>query len=195
MGKKANKWTKEHGDPYLKQLLKRAEKDFLKCSRRINNEIHDEVKKMYKTFIEQFYDYKTTSYIRHFEGKPGTQHGENLLYPWEGIRKNNHSSSSPKLIIEFWANEMSNEPKYKFDTPEHVLDSVLHGIRFAYATGESGPMWVDTTFKYTGKYFSYTCNTIQEAFDRFGKDWDNISHNAFYSIWDEYVSKWKVESI
>lgn len=189
MGKKKNKYLESKLSPILKDVLKRAENDFMKCARRINKEIHKDVKDMYLTFIEQFYEYRTTSYLRHFEPRVGTGKGENLTYPAEGIRINNQASHSPKLYIEFWADEMAGG--YRFDTPEHVLDCVIHGIRFPYATGESGPMMANTTFSYKGKYFSYTGDTIQEAFDIFDKNWDDISSDAFYSIWDEYVSKWE----
>lgn len=187
MGKKRNKYLEAKSKPYLNKLLKQAERDFKLCARETNNEIHDEVRKMYKAFIEQFYDYETTSYVRHFEGRVGTRRGENLLYPWEGIRKNN---STPKLIVEFWAQEMAGG--YRFDTPEHVLDLVLHGIRFPYATGTEGPMWENTTFTYNGKYWHYNENTIQDAFDLFGRQWESISQDAFYSRWDKYVKRWKI---
>ena len=185
---KQDKYLEEKTKPLLKQILKRAESDFMKCARRINTDICKDVKKMYETFIEQFYAYKTTSYIRHFEGRPGTGQGENLKYPEEGIRVDNRASHSPKLYIEFWSDEMSNTPPYQHHTPEGVLFCVMHGIRFATQRGYV--MTADTNFNYDGKYFSYSGETMQRAFDIFGENWDDISSNAFYSIWDEYVSKW-----
>lgn len=186
--KTGNKYLNEKLKPVLEKALKRAESDFMKCARRINTKICDDVQKMYKTFIEQFYEYETTSYIRHFEGVPGTRYGENLSYPGKGIRKNNQTSHSPKLYVEFWASEMSNSPKYEYHKPEEVLDYVMNGVRFT--TGKGYTLPADTKFSYIGKYFSYFTDTIQDAFDLFDKDWDRISSNAFYSIWGEYVSKW-----
>lgn len=188
MAKGTNKMIEKKLSPLLKKTLKRAELDFMKCARVTNHKIHKDVQEMYRTFISQFYQYKTTSYIRHFEGVPGTRYGENLVYPIKGIRVDNRASHSPKLYIELWASEMSNNPPYEHHTPEGVLFSVLHGIRFATQNGYV--MEADTNFNYHGTYFSYSGSTIQRAFDLFDKNWDDISHDAFYERWGEYVDKW-----
>ena len=184
MGKRVDKnsWFEKQKKDIIKKALHKAELDFMVCARRINNDIYDDVNKMYRTLIEQFYDYETSSYIRHWEGKPGTRHGENLLYGNQ-IRKNNQASHSPKLIIDFSGENMA---PYKHQTTDKVLDYVMNGVRFPI-----GPMLVDTSrMEYYGKHIQFQGGTIQDAFDKFDKEWDEIAENAFYSIWDEYVSKW-----
>lgn len=187
MAKKKNKYLEDKIKPILKQVLKKANNDFMACARRTNKIILNDITKMYKVFIEQFYYYQTTSYVRHFEGKPGTRRGENLLYG-QNFRIDNRASHSPKLYVEFSGDEMVGG--YEHDSPDQVLDCVLAGIRFPYATGESGPMIENTTFEYYSKYFQYKGETIRDAFDEFERRWDKTSSDAFYSMWGEYVNKW-----
>jgi len=190
MGKKnKNTYLVEKSKPYVKQIVNRAMNDFMACARETNNAIYDEVVDMYNTFIEEFYSYRTTSYIRFLEGKPGTGEGSNLL-DGKKFKKNNRASHSPKLIIEFSGEGIVDYNRHRWDTPDQILDCVMHGIRFPYATGASGPMMVETPFVYNGKYWHYNFDTIQEAFDNFGRQWDSISQDAFYSRWDKYVNTW-----
>ena len=190
---KRNKYFADKCKNLIKQKLKRAENDFMKCARIVNTDIHADVQKMYRTFIEQFYHYKTEKYRRHFELTVGTRQGENLTYPVAGIRINNRASHSPKLYVELWASEMSNDPRYEYHTPEGVLDYVMQGIRFA--TGKGYVMSADTQFHYYSKdmNFNYRGSTIQGAFDLFNKRWKDISSDMFYKRWDKYVKQWQKE--
>lgn len=198
MGKK-NKYLVDKSKPFIEKVIKRAMNDFRSCAIKTNKELHKEITQMYDTLIEQFYEYKTTSYVRYLEHRKGTGEGTNLLYG-KNFSMNNRASHSPKLIVEFSGEEIEDYNRHRWDTPDQILDCVLHGIRFPYETrfneeGEriasSGPMWIDPkSLFYHGKYWSFNGGTIQDAFDKFGQEWDRISSEAFYSRWDEYVKQW-----
>jgi len=182
--------SKSMADSLKEQVRGRIHKDFIDCAKRVNYKMYGEVKAMYKKLIRQFYDYETTSYIRHFEGKPGTRYGENLEYPISGIKMDN--SHSPKLHVELDPGEISQSPPYEHHSPEQVLDYVTAGIRFVLPGTTQGMMTVDPTeMNYHGTYFSFKQGTINDAFQKFHDEWDNISREAFYSMWGNYVKKWK----
>lgn len=183
---KKNKYLVEKSKPYVDSIVKRAMSDFEKCARKVNDEMHDEVTNMYHTFIETFYEYHTVWYIRHDELWPGTEHGENLFRGSKFKKDNKHL----KLHVDFSAENMDGG--YKFNTPDQVLNYVMSGIRFKMESGDSMEiMTVDpNTMVYRGKYFSYKGGTIRDAFDEFGRQWDKLSSQAFYSKWGNYVRQW-----
>lgn len=167
-----NKMMKE----YVSEAMKEVEKDISAAIRYANNELFEEADKMYKSFIKQFYNYKTTSYIRHWEGVPGTKEGQNL-YLGEYIKK--HNGWHPTLNIRFpedigYSNNMNGG--YQHDTPDDVLTYVAHGYRFPYQF-----KWRGT---YLGKYFEYS-GTMKDAFDEFDNRFDDLAKN----IANDYLRK------
>ena len=177
------------------KVTKQAKKDFYDCAKKTNNIMRKEVIDMYKTLITQFYEYRTVRYIRHGEPFAGTQEGTNL---YAGGDKHKitikNEKSSPQLHIKISSEGM--EGGYRYDTPEHVLDCVLHGIRFPFGVpvssgGQREAMMVDPrTMIYNGKYIHYNGGTIYDAFMQFDKEWGTISRSAFYPMWGLYVKKW-----
>lgn len=178
----------------IKQVLKDAQKDFHKCAVRANNMLHKEVTQMYDTLIDQFYLYKTSSYIRNWEFMPGTMEGQ-ALYFGKHFWKDNDYRVTPKLHIEFSGAGMDAEGAvHQHGTNDQVLNAVLDGARFKLQLGDSlyGVMTYSTSdMHYEGKFFSFKNGTIREAFDKFDRDWESISRKAFYSMWwTDYVSTW-----
>lgn len=181
----------------VRQVMKQARNDFIDCAKKINPKMRKEALNMYKTLIQQFYEYKTTSYIRHGEPFAGTQEGTNLLAGGDDskITIRNNGKKSPTLNIAFSAEGMQGG--YEYDTPEHVLDSVMHGIRFPFGFSTNGgkrydPMMVNPrTMEYKGTYIHFNGGTIYDAFMQFDKEWNNISSKAFYSLWGNYTKRWK----
>lgn len=189
MGKKKTTASKM-ADNIYDQIKDRIHKDFLKCAGRTNEMMFQEANAMYRTLIEEFYDYETTSYKRHFEGKPGTRHGENLTYANKIKKGYKHT---PILHMELSAEGMSNNPPYEYHTPAEVLNCVTSGVRFMLPGTPQGMMTIDLTeMEYHGKYFHFSGGTINDAFEKFRQDWGTISREAFYSIWGEYTKNWKL---
>ena len=138
-------------------------------------ELYDEAWKMYDTFINQFYAYKTKSYIRHGETKPGTGMGSNL---YRGQQITLKPGFNPSLSIEFSGEDME---KYRHNSTDEVLKMVMSGIR-----GVPSKRWW-TTWKgsYNGTYFSFSGEMIN-AFNTF--------ENYFYDIANVIFSK-KLDNI
>ena len=175
---------------YSKQVMKQAEKDIDKVINEVNNELYNEVIHMYDTLIDQFYAYKTSSYIRHGETRPGTGMGINL-YRANSIYKKN--GKNPILTIQINADNM--EGGYQHDTKYDVLNYVLSGIRFPFdgtRTDADGRRYPISNFgasglRYHGRYFNYKGN-IDSIFKEFDNDFKNISSNMFYNKWRK--TKW-----
>ena len=197
-------FTKQITKKFKDHVIDRAKSDFRKCAIRSNKILHKEALNMYKTLIMQFYEYETTSYLRHGEPFVGTGEGSNLLAGGDKhmITMDNSGKKTPKLHIKFSADGM--EGGYEYDTPEHVLECVMNGIRFPFgvsvANGKRyGAMLVDPgTLHYSGKYFSFSGpndgGTIYSAFTKFYNDWGQTSRKVFYSMWGDYVKEWKAEA-
>lgn len=174
-----------------RDILTQAKNDFKKCAARVNNEMHKEVIDLYDTLIEQFYKYHTTSYVRHWEGVPGTEQGQNLYF---GIGKNDRfivkNNKQLTLKVSFSGEDMGGG--YEYHTPDEVLNYVMNGARFVMPNGTlAQTMLVNpSTMEYHGKYFHFSNGTIAQAFEKFDKEWKDNSANAFYSMWGEYVNKW-----
>lgn len=193
MGSKYDKYLNEKIKEKLKQLMVTVDKDFLKCARKTNKLMFKEVDNMYHTLIETFYEYHTVWYIRHEEVWPGTEHGENL-FKGSRFKMDQDNRISPRLYVEFSGANMDGG--YKFHTPDQVLNYVMNGVRFKMESGDSNEiMTVDpASMVYHGTYFSYHGGTIRDAFDTFIHNWNDISSEAFYSMWGDYVNKWTVKS-
>lgn len=156
-----------------------VEKDIEKAIRYTNNELYEEAHNMYVFFIDDFYKYKTKSYIRHWEGIPGTMQGQNLYFG-EDIRKN---SKHPKLVINtpfdvFYKSNGGGQYRdimygYKNGereiSPQIVLSNVYEGIRFPF---NKKMEW--KTPKYKGKYFESIGN-MKDSFDLFNNKFDDMA--------------------
>ena len=188
-----NKFLESCSKAVIKNMLGKAQKDFHSCANRANNIIHKEVTDMYDTLIEQFYLYKTTSYIRNWEFVPGTMEGQALKFG-KKFWKDNDNRISPRLYIEFSGAEMDRQgAKHQHNTNDQVLNMVLDGARFKLQLGDSlhNVMTYDTSqMHYEGKYFRFSNGTIREAFDKFDREWEDTSRDVFYSMWGEYVNRW-----
>lgn len=181
----------------VKRVEKQARKDFIACAKKTNRIMQKEALTMYKSLIQQFYEYETTSYIRHGEPFVGTKEGTNLLAGGDQskITIHNHGKQSPTLHIALSAEGI--EGGYEYDTPERVFECVIHGIRFPFGFSNDNqkrynPMMVDPdTMKYKGKYIKFNGGTIYDAFMQFDKEWHSMSRKAFYSMWGPYAKKWR----
>lgn len=150
---------------------------------RLNNDMSTEANNMYDSMINDFYSFETTSYIRHWEYVAGTRHGESLKMA-KYINANNNHGKNQTLTIDFSADKMiSAGVKYQHHNPSEVVDFVLSGIRFQLEDGGRRIEWATT---YHGKYFSHSGN-IYSAFEYFGRNFNSISSEVFYSFWDEYI--------
>ena len=159
---------------YKKRARKKLDSDYRKVINYTNTELYKEVTQMFDTFIDQFYSYPTKQYVRHGQTRAGTRNGLNL---YRGQQISKKDGINPLLIIDFSGEDMQGE-NYTWDAgaPGHVLDLVMHGIRFPIGNGMS---WHGM---YEGKYFSYYGTTAQ-AFQEFGRDFKRISSKLFYDEW------------
>ena len=176
-------------DKYVNETFQKASGDMLSVLNEVNNELYNESTKMYDSLIDQFYSYKTSSYIRHGQHRPGTRMGENLY------RANNISRTwglNPSLTIKLDGSDM--EEGYRFDSAINVFENISAGVRF--------PFFADRNLKfenvdkenysashlfYEGKLFAYS-GTINSIFRDFDKDFDNMSYYLFYQKWKK--TKW-----
>jgi len=163
---------------YVDNQLKDAKKDYNKVINELNNELYKEMIDMYDTFIDQFYSYKTTSYIRHGQTKPGTQTGVSL-YRAQNISIGGNYYN-PKLIVDFRPSDMN--VSYEWDEAPDVFNYVMYGIRFPYFNNSSN--WIG---KYEGKYFSFK-GTPMHAFQLFNDTFDEIAEKGFREKWAK--TKW-----
>ena len=136
---------------YIDEKIKEVKKEFKKTVISVNKDLAKEASRMYDSFIDQYYSYKTVSYIRHGESRPGTQRGINL-YRANDILK---TVTRDAFVIDINANDMEDK-RYQKDSKEFVLDNILYGYRGVpnYWLKE----WIGT---YEGKYFSYTGTPIK----------------------------------
>lgn len=148
-------------------IIKAAKKDAIKAANVAIDEMYKESQKMYDSFIDQYYNYKTKSYIRHGETRPGTKRGINL-YRGNKIEKEN--GDDPIIDILYDASDMEG---YRRTSPDFVLESVMRGYR-----GVPWGQWNNWEGTYNGKYFSYT-GTPKDAFDMLNEKFDDIASNIF----------------
>lgn len=161
-------------EEYRRRQRKKVKGDIIRASIYTRDEMYDEAVKMYDTFIDQFYAYETTSYIRHGQSKPGTGSGENL-YRGQRIRKYG-GNLNPRLSIEFSGADMQGG--YARNTAGEVLESVMSGIRFPFRE-------MTWSGEYRGKHFSYA-GEPQRAFDIFERNFDIIAETIFMDKWLEF---------
>lgn len=167
------KMLENYADEKVKEIMNT---DWYVAINQTNHELEKETKKMYDSLIDNFYKYKTKSYIRHGEGetKPGTQVGTTL---YRGNDIHGSYGKAPKLHVFFDGNILrDDERSYQYDDPSKVFDYVMFGIRFPYYN----TMGWDT--EYVGKYFSYS-GTPYQIFNKFHDDWEKNSEKVFRIFW------------
>ena len=150
--------------------------------------------KMYDSFIDQYYAYKTRSYVRHGETKPGTCVGINLYRAQQFKIKNSTYTenftdragkkttinltmklNTPTFSTNISAEDMEDHNYY--DPAEEVLDLVVNGIRGVPDRG----WWIPWMGSYTGKYFSTGKTTMAKAFETFDNYFDDMLLNIMLS--------------
>lgn len=162
---------------FVNSQMDQADQDIRKSISKTNKKLISELKKMYISFIEQFYKYETRSYVRHGTSSPGTQTGYALKRPQLGIHGT--AGRMPSLVIDLSGGYI--DEYYEYADADEVFDLVSEGIRFTGAgVRKDGKPW-EYTFtwdapSYSGKYFSYH-STIREAFDSFNNDFEDIAMN------------------
>ena len=191
---KYNKYLEEKSKPIIDKAIKIAMRDFYKCARRTNNILYNDVTNMYNTLITEFYKYHTTSYIRNWELFTGTEEGQALYFGGD-FRKDNDNRISPRLYIDFSGDRMDAEgAKHQHHSNQQVLDYVMSGIRFIVPGTTKGMMTVDpSTMSFHGTAFHFAGGTIQEAFDKFDRDFPDLSADVFYRMWGGYTKHWRKE--
>ena len=132
-------------------------------------ELYIESYKMYDKLIDDFYLYKTKSYIRHGETRPGTQMGSNL---YRGQQIKLAPGFIPKLSISFSGKDMDG---YQHSSTDEVLKMVMNGIRGVPSKG----WWTTWHGSYDGKYFSVGGVDISSAFNLFEENFGYLSRYIF----------------
>lgn len=177
MGKRLNNRINKLLDKYTDDMIKIASKDIDRIINDVNNDLYKETIKMYDSIIDQFYSYKTTSYIRHGETTYGTGMGINL---YRANNINIINGRNPSLNISINSNDM--EGGYKNSSKEDVLNYILSGVRFPFGNVPDA-----NNLFYKCKYFTYK-GSINEIFEKYGNDFKDISKDIFYSRWKK--TKW-----
>ena len=177
MGKRFDNKINKMLNKYVDDTIKLASKDIDRIINDVNKDLYKETIKMYDSIIDQFYFYKTTSYIRHGETRPGTGMGINLY------RANNityKEGKSPSLTVNINSDDM--EGGYENPSKEDVFEYITSGVRFPF--GKVPPA---NNLEYKGKYFSYK-GSINSIFMQLDNDYKDISSDMFYKRWKK--TKW-----
>lgn len=136
-----------------------------------------EAEKMYDKFLDQFYSYKTRSYIRHGQSRPGTGNGINLYRGQQiKIKRKAHKDFNIDILdISFDGSEMESK-RYQHHSADEVLGFVMDGWRFINTElddPKSTAMAWRGSFK--GEYYSSGRKKMKRAFDDFiNKEQDMI---------------------
>ena len=110
---------KKYLDDYVDTRTAYLKQDINKVVNEVNEILLREVTKMYDKLIDDFYLYKTTSYIRHGESSPGTQRGITM---YRGQDFKIVKGKNPKLQIFFDPNILTDdERQYQHDPADRVL--------------------------------------------------------------------------
>jgi len=166
----AEKYEKE-----INEYVDKFEEDFYIVSNETNEIFFDEANKIYNSFIKEYYKYKTKSYIRHWEKKPGTGKGTNLFY---GNQNKIHRGLDPYFEIMFDASKMKDD--YQHDDAETVLQQVMEGTRGVppYWTEP----WDNAGKPYKTKYFEFTGN-LMDAYYHFLDNYNDKMTSVFMRKW------------
>jgi len=130
MARHDNDFASSIGQAVYKKYKDDIFNSFVNAYEQMVYDVYEDAFQLYAKAIDQYYRYKTTSYIRHGEGKPGTRKGTNLH---EANRTHiaNWSSSNPyrwRVIVEWNAAWMYPYKKAEV-TQDYVLSNVINGIR------------------------------------------------------------------
>lgn len=167
-----NYLTDEQTKEYVESMLAKAESDLEIVMNEVNELYFKQANKMYDTFIKQYYKYKTISYIRHWEGAPGTRKGTNLYY---GKRFKIHRGKHPYFEINIDSSRMAND--YQRDSASQVLQNVLNGIRGV------PPYWFEPWVgNYKSRYFEYQGDPAK-AFATFLDNYEDMMYPVFMRRW------------
>ena len=165
----------------VQQMKKEAQNDFVErfrdnaisqWSKAINytyRELYKTATEMYDTFIDQYYRYKTKSYIRHGESHPGTMRGINL---YRGQQIKFRPGLTPILNIRFSGDDMED---YEHNSPDEVLSMVMRGIRGVPKRG----WWETWDGSYSGRWFSFS-GTMVNAFNTFEDRFEDMEEYIFF---------------
>lgn len=166
-----------------KQFKKESDQIWEKSINYAYEELYREAYHMYDAFIDQYYEYKTKSYIRHGESRPGTQRGINL---YRGQQIEYKPGLVPSLTIDFSGKDME---RYRNNSTDEVLEMVMNGIR-----GVPGKGWWETwTGSYFGKHFSIQGSTISKAFEIFNDNFDFMANKLFQESYNKEINSGKYE--
>ena len=136
--------------------------------------MEQEAKDLFNSMITQFYKYHTTSYIRHWECRPGTEEGQNLFYAFHITKK--HSDRLEYFDISMNASDMAGG--YRRHSKEDVFNYVYEGVRFSYK--KKRMTWSGS---YNGKYFACQNCTLEEAFQKFFGEYEDTIIPVFMDKW------------
>lgn len=175
MANKIDKAFREYAEAVIKEIKEKAHNDIPVAMDYMVDELQRETTNMFNSLITQFYNYETKSYIRHWEGKPGTRKGSNMYYAFH-CRKL-HKSGYPYLMIHFDADDVAGG--YQWGSEAQIVDFVMSGVRFPWEQGEQMQR-MEWSGSYEGKYFSYR-GTPYEIFDSFFEHFEDIATPIFFA--------------
>lgn len=167
---KLEKAIKKSIDDAMEQVSKDLKSSIVKT----NNILYEEAVNMYDSYIRRFYEYETTSYIRDYEGQPGTKEGSYLYEGKKGAiaKKNGHN---PILMVDpylFGRNMPERQKDYQYDSPERVMELVSKGIRFYHDN-----ILYTWSYLYKGKYFEFSGGSMLDAFNEFNNQFDDLAES------------------
>lgn len=169
-------------DEVVNIRMESIKQDLDESIRYTNTKMKKEAVNMYKSFIDEFYEYETSSYIRHGELRPGSREGNNL-YNSMDIRSNSRNNKLSIYLPFDLGYENHMEGGYRIDQdPSMVAFLVTEGIRFPYRNSKNNnfnPYW-QIRKGYRGNYFKFNNGTIREAFDLFNNEFDYIAEKIIY---------------
>lgn len=163
-------------DEKINALLEKFDKDFVSTANYATKQMKKEIIDVYNSMITQFYKYHTKSYIRHWEGRPGTEEGQNL---YSGLRIiDHHSGRFNWFVAKIDAKEMVGG--YQHHSKNKVLNFVYSGTRFETKQGGRAMTWVGS---YESDYLSVNDVTLKQAFHQFFENYGENFSKVFYSRW------------
>lgn len=169
-------------DDYKKAVIKEVMEEFRHdapiAMDYMVDELQRETTNMFNSLITQFYSYVTTSYVRHWEGKPGTGKGSNMYYAFHA--KKRHKGKYPYLMVKIDADDVAGG--YRWGSPTQVVDFVMSGTRWPWEYGSMHIM--EWTGAYSGKYFAYR-GTPYDIFESFFENFENIATPIFFKKFHE----------
>ena len=159
-------------EEYIQELKQKAESDFLKVANEVNELYFKQANRMFDSFIEQYYNYRTSSYVRHWEIRPGTGHGSNLFYAKDFKI---HRGKNPYFELNIDTNLMADD--YQHDSAAQVIQNVMNGIRGV------PPYWImPWSGTYSSRWFYYQGEPAK-AFAEFINRYPEMMRPVFLRKW------------